>query len=1037
MNARLNKENVRCNANSVLGLWGWASLALALLFVAAILSGCSHTPAPTVTLNFPAGTALGIDLNQSITINVTAQNDGGAGVTWTCSGAACTPLANVTTSSVTFNANGVTGTATITATSKKQSNISKSVVVTVSAQLALPSTASIQAQLTGAPATAGSPYNFSFSATGGTAPLTWSWSLTSATSDGLSLSSGGQISGTPGSAETLTFTVTVTDSSAADASLTSGTLTLPVKSLVILSSITVSPAASMVAQGMPVTFTATGTYSDGTTQNISSSVTWSASPTTQVYMNPAGIAVTLAPGTPQVSATLGTVTGSTTLNVNPPVSRFAYVPSPDDDVISTYAVNSAATQTQLIPRGYSLTEDTLFPSGYSPGGIVLEPTGRFGYVFNDSSNQIDQVTINPVGGGISFSGNPAVPAEGVALGPALGPGIVDPTGRFLYVIESSGGLLAFSIDGTTGVLTVLNGGTAYLPDVYLNSLITDRTGEFLYASNYGTGGIYAFSINSDGTLTGLNSTNGVQEPYLTTGDAGDGSMAIDLSNNLYVITNSSTISVWNIQSDGTLNSTNSNNPFVIPSPVTADLLAVDPSGTHIYVLDDRPPITTFPTVDVATLPLTASPISLTIGPALAPGLSGATNISDPVGPNAIAIDPAGNFLVVGNGQADIAFLLPIDSSGFTSEVPVVIPTLPGGSGLAISFGLSASVVEASSVYAANEEGTISTYTFSDGALAGILPAQQGVEDNSVLAADPFGRVLYALSTPLNELAAFQIANASTAALTEPPVTFSLSAPTSVVAEASGQYAYVASGGQYYAFSYSSSTGSVQQVSGSPFTGSVSPTALATDPAGQFVFGLGNSGIDTMSISFAIGQLVHDVTLTLNPSAQFAAGAVDSSEQFLFGLDNANKQIDVFYIFSNVSRDGFGSLLQVGTVSTGSSTMNSIAVDPLDRFIVVGDQSGTITVFPFTASTGTLNAASQQVGVEGPGAIPIGQMAIDPTGSYLFVVQFGYPAGTPPTPGRILPYSIAADGTVSPFPPMPPSVGAGMETFGLALGITTK
>ena len=1034
MNARLNKENVRCNANSVLGLWGWASLALALLLVSAGISGCgSSTLAPAVVLNFPAGTALGIDLNQSITINVTAQNDGGAGVTWGCTGAACTPLTNVTSTSVTFDANGVAGTATITATSKKQSNISKSVVVTVNPQLALPSTASIQAQLTGAPATVGSPYNFSFSVTGGTAPLTWTWSLTSATDDSLSLSSSGQISGTPGSAETLTFTVTVTDASAADASQTSGTLTLPVKSLVILSSITVSPAASTVAQGMPVTFTATGTYSDGTTQNISSSVTWSASPTTQVYMNPAGIAVTLASGTTQVTATSGTVTGSTSLTVGPPVSRYAYVASPSNDAISAFAVNSGATQTQLIPRGYSPTDDAQFTTGYSAGGIILEPTGRFGYVFNFSSNQIDQVTINSAGG-LSSSTNPAVPADEFAGQPEYG--IVDPTGRFLYVTVLNAGLLAFSIDGTTGALTALNGGAGYLPEAPLGYVITDRTGQFLYTSSP-SGGVYAFSINGDGTLTALNNSN----PYTTTGDVGDGSMAIDLSNNLYVLTTSSAISVWNIQSGGTLNPTNSNNPFTIPPTVTADFLAVDPSGMHIYVVDFRPPITTFPTVDVATLPLTASPVSLTIGPALAPGLSGADNMTDPVTPIAMEIDPAGNFMVVNASNPNIAFLLAIDSSNGNLALEAPVSTLTDGYSVAISFGLSAPVVSVSSIYAANEgDGTISTYTFSDGALSGILPAQQGVQGNYGLAADPFGQILYTISPNPAELATFQIAGASTK-FTGPSATFPLTAAaTGLVAEASGQYAYVSAAGKYYGYSYSSSTQSVQPISGAPFAGSISPTALATDPAGQFVFGLGNSGIDTMVIGTngqVPGSLVHNSTLTV--SGNFAAGAVDPSGQFLFALDNENEQIDVFYIYSNVFRDGFGTLQQVDTMPTGSSTMSSIAVDPLDRFIVVGDGSGTITVCPFVVSTGTLNAACQQVGIEGPGAIPIGQMAIDPTGSYLFVVQFGYPGGTPPTPGRVLPYSIAADGTVSPssIPPMPPSVGAGMETFGLALGITTK
>src|ERR1022692_1794644 len=124
------------------GTW-WFSISL-VLASAFILGGCGSSG---VTLTFPGGTTKAIDANQSLTINVTAANDGGMGVTWTCTGAACTTLANVTTTSVTFNATGATGTATITATSIKTTTVSGSVTVTVNA---LPSVTTTQGQLTAA-----------------------------------------------------------------------------------------------------------------------------------------------------------------------------------------------------------------------------------------------------------------------------------------------------------------------------------------------------------------------------------------------------------------------------------------------------------------------------------------------------------------------------------------------------------------------------------------------------------------------------------------------------------------------------------------------------------------------------------------------------------------------------------------------------------------------------------------------------------------------------------------------------------------------
>jgi hypothetical protein len=338
-------------------------------------------------------------------------------------------------------------------------------------------------------------------------------------------------------------------------------------------------------------------------------------------------------------------------------------------------------------------------------------------------------------------------------------------------------------------------------------------------------------------------------------------------------------------------------------------------------------------------------------------------------------------------------------------------------------------------------GTISTYTISSSALD-FVATVPGIGGNSLLAADPFGRYLYSLSPSLDELYSYSMVASSGAltALTNPVSSLSANS-TSLVADPSGQYVYVAAGGQYYGYSYSSSANSLQSISGSPFSGSASPTILAADQAGLFLFGLGSSGIDTMVINSEgevpgprLGQLTHNSTYSV--SGQFVAAAVDSSGQFLFALDNLNEQIDVFYIYTDQNRDGFGSITELSPTSTGSSTMSSLAIDPLDRFVVVGDQSGGITTYSFNLSTNLLTQA-QTVFPNGPGEIPISQVVIDPTGSNLFAVQVGYPGKNPPLEGRVLIYSIGPTGTVTPtgIPPEPPSAGAGIGTNGIALGIT--
>lgn len=105
-------------------------LCICLIFVAAVALG-ERLGAP-VTLafpDFPEGVAA-VELGQSLTIKVAAANDAGKGVTWSCAGDACTKLIS-TSKWATFYASGITGTATITATSKKQPGVTKSIKVTV------------------------------------------------------------------------------------------------------------------------------------------------------------------------------------------------------------------------------------------------------------------------------------------------------------------------------------------------------------------------------------------------------------------------------------------------------------------------------------------------------------------------------------------------------------------------------------------------------------------------------------------------------------------------------------------------------------------------------------------------------------------------------------------------------------------------------------------------------------------------------------------------------------------------------------------
>src|SRR5207249_3005205 len=83
----------------------------------------------------------------------------------------------------------------------------------------------------------------------------------------------------------------------------------------LLQSIAVTPATASVFAGKTQPFTATGTFSDGSTANLTGTATWQSSNTTVATVNGAGLAAGLAAGTVTITATQSGKSGTATLTV--------------------------------------------------------------------------------------------------------------------------------------------------------------------------------------------------------------------------------------------------------------------------------------------------------------------------------------------------------------------------------------------------------------------------------------------------------------------------------------------------------------------------------------------------------------------------------------------------------------------------------------------------------------------------------------------------------------------------------------------------
>ncbi|MGD0599826.1 MAG: Ig-like domain-containing protein [Terriglobales bacterium] len=96
----------------------------------------------------------------------------------------------------------------------------------------------------------------------------------------------------------------------------SATLTVTSAALV---SIAVTPGNASIAAGNTQQFAATGTYSDASAQNLTSTAAWSSSAPGVATITPGGLATGVKTGQSSLSATLGSITGSAALAVTAPV----------------------------------------------------------------------------------------------------------------------------------------------------------------------------------------------------------------------------------------------------------------------------------------------------------------------------------------------------------------------------------------------------------------------------------------------------------------------------------------------------------------------------------------------------------------------------------------------------------------------------------------------------------------------------------------------------------------------------------------------
>jgi 6-phosphogluconolactonase (cycloisomerase 2 family) len=322
--------------------------------------------------------------------------------------------------------------------------------------------------------------------------------------------------------------------------------------------------------------------------------------------------------------------------------KFAYVANQTDNTISAYTIDSTTGALTAVP-GSPFGAAVL----HAPTGLAADPAGKFLFVANECGSIL--CTISPtVSGNVSVftidsTTGALVEINGSPFFAGLSPVslVVDPTGKFLYVVNLNGGpplsagVSAFSINSSTGVLTPLT-VSSYATGQEPISVAMDPAGKFLYVVNAFDRNVSAYTINS--TTGALSPVTG--SPFSV--QIAPRGVAVDSTGKFVYVTNSTS----NTLSEFTIDSTTGALTSVAGSPIatgTTDPISVAmaPVGGFAFVTNFTSNNISGYSIDGTTGALTVVAGSPFASPAVPPAASTG-------GPTSVAVDPSGKFVYVTN-----------------------------------------------------------------------------------------------------------------------------------------------------------------------------------------------------------------------------------------------------------------------------------------------------------------------------------------------------------------------------------------------------
>ncbi len=622
----------------------------------------------------------------------------------------------------------------------------------------------------------------------------------------------------------------------------------------------------------------------------------------------------------------------------------------------TYSVSSGGLVSQLSSAAIT---------GATYGQLLVDPLARFLWIVNGSGGQIIVAPLDPSTGAVGTLTVAASLANVISLA-------TDPSGSHLFAQDNSGSITSFSIS-SAGALTVIGTPPASHP-FSTGVMRVDPSGKFLYVLDESSfDSIFAYTISSSG-LTPITGS-----PFLIPNNFGvDTDIVIDPSSSfLYALDFSSPtqpVDAFTIASNGAL--TTLTETVQYPGNVTASKISMDPTGKFLFLsfAPNLNEIWTYAIAQSGTGKGTLSPVHRIRKRAIS---SAAQLLS--TGTNALTFTPQSLYVSNSGNDTVAQFSINASSGSLTSlGTPLAAGNQPAG---VVADFLNRYV------YATNNgSANISAYTVgSTGALTAISssPFTTG-SGPEALAVEPSGRFLYNANFTDNTVAGFAIGQGTGVLSSIGAVSSTDLGPTGVTVDPTGQFLYTsnATTGSVDAFQISALTGLLTAPSGGKLSAGTLTNASVIDPSGRFLFAAAphsNSIYETL-ISSTTGVL----TVNTNPFLPVGVSSTDPGAisavveptgKFLYVASKGMNQIYAFTIDPST-----GLLTSIITTKTNGeaadtgTTPVALAIDISGKYLYcVNSGSSDINIFSISLADGSLTPVGSAT-VPAGGSAPTGIVA---------------------------------------------------------------